>query len=66
MKKYIAIKNNTMSPFKKNLLRRNGKATSYDIKAIENLVPEKKTRISIQHYQHLNQRNKMDNKKNDT
>jgi hypothetical protein len=41
LKKYIAIKNNTMSPFKKELLKRNGKPSSYDIKEIESLKPVK-------------------------
>ena len=68
MKKYIAIKNNTMSPFKKNLLRRNGKATSYDIKAIENLVPEKKktTTSNPTLPTFKSKKQNVDNKKNDT
>ena len=37
MRKYVTIKNNTMSPFKKRLLKRNGKASHFDIEEIQSL-----------------------------
>ena len=42
MRKYVTIKNNTMSPFKKRLLKRNGKASHFDIEEIQSLHETKR------------------------